>query len=563
MSYQYYHNTTGSNDYYTSSYLNTAPGYSVPTPSAPPPFTASNVPSTTPPSYAEHNARYPNPRPLLLNSQPSNPPPLSQRKVAKTLPEKCTLIASTVLLLFFIVLCIGGSIVIHPLIPLFAIGGVLAGLQVKKNIKELLKEEKEEVAPFIPPSRFKYHHANSNPQAPIASHLPSAPSKPASSDVIGTTSISSSAPSFSLNQAYEQWKSKYLKIWSENGVDYARVIQMHTEYGARTVSEGMGYGMLLAVESEDRSTFDGLMHCVQKYCDPKNGGNGLMPWAINDWGVEDPGSATDGDLDITLALLNAYFIWGDQSYYTCAKAMADKIMELDTYIGSGGIGTRYPWQGRMINPGNGWGTNGQYNFASSYFCPNHFRLFAIFMQDPRWNELTQNGWIALQGAADVNTGLVPDWFNQVTYGPAQNMPNDRNYGYDACRVPFRLIEWQPFTIRRNEVTAFLLKMNATFQNSLCPSTGGLAGGYNIFNGQRLNDWDGQPQFNAPVAASLARLDPNSGWLNKTLQPLNYSYLTNMPGPGWWDSAPYYNSTLGLLCEMSIAKMQRPQLDYWR
>lgn len=432
-------------------------------------------------------------------------------------------------------LCIAGILVN----PLFATEDTTPSLEINDNCQEMMNTENSPEPPAPQESAPL-------PTTPPVGQFQTPPEQT-------TFFFPEETAVFSIDQIYFLWKTKYLKTWTENGQTYARVIQMYTNNGTRTVSEGMGYGMLISAMCNDQITFDSLFRCVQKYCYAE-GGNGLMPWAIDDNGVEDPASATDGDLDIAFALILASEYWPSNPVYRqTANAMIAAIKQYDTYIGSGGD-SAFTWSGRMINPGSGWNQAGQNNFASSYFSPAHFQVFYTLTGDTSWLEVIENGWTALQGATQTHSGLMPDWFNQVTYGPAQNFPNDRNYAYDACRVPLRLIWWYVYCTpsRQQEIRNFIQKMLATFQAHPCSYTGGLTGGYDIFSGANLNDWDGQPQFNAPVATALALLQPDNFWFNDVLQPLNLAYLINMKDPGNWDSSPYYNTTLGLYCEILIS-----------
>ena len=101
--------------------------------------------------------------------------------------------------------------------------------------------------------------------------------------------------------AYESWKSKYVK--TDCGAGSARV-----EFGSppgSTVSEGMGYGMVLAAYHGDRPTFDGLWRFVQRNL----ASHGMMGWKVTCSGFVKgeggEGSATDGDTDIAFALVAA------------------------------------------------------------------------------------------------------------------------------------------------------------------------------------------------------------------------------------------------------------------
>ncbi len=74
--------------------------------------------------------------------------------------------------------------------------------------------------------------------------------------------------------------------------------------GSSVVSEGIGYGMLLAVANNDQPLFDKLWKFYSDHVDPR----GLMNWAMD--ACDPPGnnnanSATDGDLDVAMALVQA------------------------------------------------------------------------------------------------------------------------------------------------------------------------------------------------------------------------------------------------------------------
>src|SRR5260370_22955138 len=84
-----------------------------------------------------------------------------------------------------------------------------------------------------------------------------------------------------------------------------------------TVSEGMGYGMVLTAYYGDQTEFDGLWKFAQK----NFGASHLMGWHVTCAGVTSGdgggGTATDGDEDIALALIVAAPQWGG-SFQTAA-----------------------------------------------------------------------------------------------------------------------------------------------------------------------------------------------------------------------------------------------------
>jgi hypothetical protein len=105
---------------------------------------------------------------------------------------------------------------------------------------------------------------------------------------------------------YAKWKREYLK--SDCGDGTYRV-EFQSPVGS-TVSEGVGYGMLLTVYFGDKAEFDGLWRFARKNLNS----NALLGWKVTcagfDRSVGGAGSATDGDVDIAMALVAAVDQWG-------------------------------------------------------------------------------------------------------------------------------------------------------------------------------------------------------------------------------------------------------------
>ena len=96
-----------------------------------------------------------------------------------------------------------------------------------------------------------------------------------------------------LMNEYNVWRSSFVTTSGAGG--YRRV--MRPEENNDTVSEAIGYGMLLAVYFDDRTTFDGLWNYAKLHHDP----NGLMHWQIDSSGnVIGENAATDADEDLSL-----------------------------------------------------------------------------------------------------------------------------------------------------------------------------------------------------------------------------------------------------------------------
>ena len=235
------------------------------------------------------------------------------------------------------------------------------------------------------------------------------PTTPTSSQ----NTISGPAQVTAMN-AYNDWKAKYVVTSG----DSLRVVR--PENNNDTVSEGMGYGMLLAAFAKDQNTFAGLWNYTKKYLDSK----GLMNWQIDSSGhVIGSGSATDADEDIAYALIKANNLWG-QGYDSAAKSMITAMKAHDVtnnYMNPGDN-----WTGQVMNP--------------SYVAPSYYNAFANMTGDSAWNQIASQNSSWLTKVANSSTGFVPDWIN-VDFSSA-NIGFDshqHDFYYDALRNPIRML----------------------------------------------------------------------------------------------------------------------------
>ncbi len=193
------------------------------------------------------------------------------------------------------------------------------------------------------------------------------------------------------------------------------------------VSEGIGYGMLLAAGMNDQPLFDGLLKYYWDHLD----NNGLMNWTTGKCdapGNNNSNAATDGDLDTTMALIQGAARWSNPDYLTKAQTLASKIAQYETDTCSGR---------RVLRPGDVWGgcTNTtDMRINPSYFSPGYYKVFAHYFPDQAttWTALA-DGSYQLYAIYQARMGnLVPDWSN------ADGSDNGSGYSYDACRTPFRV-----------------------------------------------------------------------------------------------------------------------------
>lgn len=230
----------------------------------------------------------------------------------------------------------------------------------------------------------------------------------------------------SIQVYYQRWKDKY--ITAEGCRKGRRVL---FDDGKSTVSEGIGYGMLLGVYMNDRKLVDDLYAYYKSFPNM----HGLMHWKINEkGGVEGENAATDAEEDVAFALIMAYEQWGVQkgkgivNYYKEAKSMLFKIMDYEIE------GSSY-----VLKPGDMWGGSKATN--PSYFAPGYYRVFSKFSKDKRWLRVADKCYEIIFKSWNENTGLVPDWCNSEG-GSAANVGWAREQGtaylYDAARTPWRI-----------------------------------------------------------------------------------------------------------------------------
>jgi endo-1,4-beta-D-glucanase Y len=211
------------------------------------------------------------------------------------------------------------------------------------------------------------------------------------------------------------------------------------------VSEGVSYGMFLALYSNDQNYFNKIWNAGEKYMWNATGSWGssgnYYDWRVNESGGKiGTGPASDADQDIALLLIFAdrlvkNGIWQSYTsekganYETRARNLLNTIRT--TMVASNGA----------LLPGN-WGQNGIIN--PGYFAPAFYRVFAEFDSTNRasWNNLINGCYNHIAKSPGYSRGLVPDWFDfegGSTGGAGYNafFKGDALYR-DAIRVFWRL-----------------------------------------------------------------------------------------------------------------------------
>jgi endo-1,4-beta-D-glucanase Y len=217
-----------------------------------------------------------------------------------------------------------------------------------------------------------------------------------------------------LAQEYKYWKANRLRDCGDGSAC------VPTDDN-NCISEGIGYGMLIAVGYDDQSTFDKIWAYYKKH---NKTSSGLMTWKTSVCGSETAtGTATDGDLDAAMALVQAGCKWGG-SYKNDANTLISAIKKNAVTNCSGKT---------VLQPGAGFGGCNETN--PSYFAVGYFKAFASLSSDSGWTTLANDSYSLLSTLQGKMSGQVPDW----TDSSGTPESGDRGkFGPDASRTPWRV-----------------------------------------------------------------------------------------------------------------------------
>ena len=287
--------------------------------------------------------------------------------------------------------------------------------------------------------------------------------------------------------------------WKQHGIVSVPTIPggkaLLFENGYLTVSEGMGYAMLITVvmaghDPAARSTFDALLTTVRArpaYGIPaSSGGPYLMDWRLDASGnsAGDGWNAMDGDLDIALALLMADKQWGSTGAWNY------KQEALHT------IGALKAWN--LKPDGTTKGLPSADNNRTSDYMIGHFRAFKRATGDTVWDLAVDRACSLLdyiQATYSPSCGLIPDFIintNTATPAPSQGYIGDGTstegyYFANAERDPWRLgtdyvLSGDP------RVKAICQRLTTFLQRDCAGNPGSLSIGYHLDGSSMGHSW---------------------------------------------------------------------------
>ena len=194
-------------------------------------------------------------------------------------------------------------------------------------------------------------------------------------------------------------------------------------------SEGMSYGMMIAVQTGHKEEFDKLWNWAKNHMWHKSGGwDGYFAWQRNDSGTGgDDNCAPDGEMYFMMSLLFAANRWNDSKYMEDAQYILKKMWDNG--------------QHSLFNPQHYVITfqpqGNENNFSDpSYDLPAYVDLFA------RWSTSNQDKWSKaakatrdhLYKSSNTKSGLFSDYnnFDGTPHGVNYNAHAEQ-YMYDAMR----------------------------------------------------------------------------------------------------------------------------------
>ncbi len=228
------------------------------------------------------------------------------------------------------------------------------------------------------------------------------------------------------------------RVYFEVGEDMAYVSDIKNK-DART--EGLSYGLMVAVQLDKKDVFDKLWRWTIKYMQHQEGPReAYFAWSVDPKTGKhnSEGSASDGELYFVTALLFASNRWGDETgidYYAEARRILDAMWSKD---GTGGVRNVLNVEHKQINfvP-----HDGGYDWTDpSYHLPAFFEVWAEYANDGHedfYRAAADTARVFLHRATHPKTGLTPD------YAEFSGKPHSRGkmgdaFRYDSWRVPMNI-----------------------------------------------------------------------------------------------------------------------------
>lgn len=311
-------------------------------------------------------------------------------------------------------------------------------------------------------------------------------------------------------------------------------------------TEGMSYGMMIALQLNKKSEFDRLWQWLKTYMQHQaSAREGYFAWHCKTDGTQlSPNSAADGEVWIVMALLFASARWSDGEGVFNYRQEAQAILNAMLHKSESGRGKNVATN--MFNKEKKLivfvPTKNADSFTDpSYHVPHFYELWARWAdQDNQfWCEAATASRNFLKRAAHPLTGLTPDYAHFD--GTALDSPwggGHANFQYDAWRVAMNVaVDYSWFA----EDDWAILQSNRLLDFFYSQGIGSYGDQFTL-DGKKLskNHSDGLVAMNA-VAALAATHDQRKKFIAE---------LWNLPIPQ--GDARYYDGLLYLLALLQVS-----------
>lgn len=206
-------------------------------------------------------------------------------------------------------------------------------------------------------------------------------------------------------------------------------------------TEGMSYGMMVAVQMGEKDVFDRLWRWSRRYMQHQEGDReGYFAWSCRTDGTRNAeGSASDGELYFITSLIFASNRWGDDTgidYLAEARRIVDcSILKVGKKHAAPLINMEHrlitftpdSWGGRFTDP--------------SYHVPAFYEIWAEYLGDGRadfWRDCARRSRDYLHACTHPATGLTPDYsaYDGSLLGMRRVIGDA--FRFDSWRVPMNV-----------------------------------------------------------------------------------------------------------------------------
>jgi endo-1,4-beta-D-glucanase Y len=201
--------------------------------------------------------------------------------------------------------------------------------------------------------------------------------------------------------------------------------------GDRTTSEGQAYALFFSLVAGDRALFDRLLRWTENNLAQGDLASHLPAWKwgrdrAGRWGVLDANSASDADLWLAYALLEAGRLWAEPRYGELGRRVVANVAarEVSNLPGLGPMLLPAP-RGFELDGGRGWRLN------PSYLAPQVLRRLAGAGAPGPWSAVLADSLKVYRETA--RRGFVADWVLYGRRGFAADPTTGPVGSYDAIR----------------------------------------------------------------------------------------------------------------------------------